>query len=118
MAGTDLERPVPLTFDPGPSAFSPDALELLDGPDYRAWGDAMYGDFPHGADLRMVVSGGYGLQALEEADMRAEAWARLRDEAVVQGLSLGRFTWAEAARTLGISRQAAQKRYAHLLKPS
>jgi len=104
-------------FDAGPSMFSGEALEVLDGADERAWGSAVYGDFPHGSDLRAAVQGGFGLQALEEADMRMQAWRQLADQAAVAGLMLGRFTYREIGETLGISTAAAHKRYAKLLLP-
>lgn len=104
-------------FDAGPSAFSVEALDLLDGPEDRAYGSAMYGDFPHGADLRLAVLGGFGLQALEEADMRAQAWQQLADQAAVTALALGRATYREVGEVLGISTAAAHKRYAKFLKP-
>ena len=103
-------------FDAGPSIYSAEALDLLDGEEGRAWGSAMYGEFPHGADLRLAVKAGYGLEALEEADMRMQAWRLLADQAAVAGLSLGRFTYREIGETLGISTAAAHKRYAHLVR--
>jgi len=109
--------------DPGPLSweveriFGPCELDCLDGPEARAYGDAMYGDFPHGADLRVAVEGGYGLDALQEADMRVQAWTLLRDQAVVTGLLLGRFTYREVGLNLGISTAAAHKRYAQYVRP-
>ena len=103
----------PVTFEPGESAFSREALDLLDGIEQRAWGDAVYGDFPHGADLRMAVAGGFGLEALQEADMRQQAWTVLRDQAAIEGLMLGRLTYAQIGKALGISTSMAHKRYAH-----
>ena len=103
-------------FDAGPSIFSTEALNLLEGEDQVAWGSAMYGDFPHGPDLRLAVDGGYGLEALQEADMRMQAWRLLADQAAVTGLILGRFTYREVGETLDITVQAAHKRYAHLVR--
>ena len=117
MARSDVQTGGgPVLFDAGPSIFSTEARNLLEGEDQVAWGSAMYGDFPHGPDLRLAVVGGYGLEALEEADMRMQAWRLLADQAAVAGLSLGRFTYREIGETLGISTAAAHKRYAHLVR--
>ena len=106
----------PLTFEPamiyGPEVLAAFASDLED-PIHDDW---VYGDFPYGDNMEYEVRQGHGLNIVMEADMRARAWVLLTEQAVVQGISLGKFTYAEVGQALGISTSAAHKRYAHYLK--
>ena len=115
--GAMTREPGPISFEPA-MIYGPDEVEAL----ALDWEDAVhddwvYGDFPHGANLMVEVRAGHGLNIVMEAEMRARAWVLLTEQAVVQGITLGRFTYREVGEALGISTSAAHKRYAHYLRP-
>ena len=114
-APTREREPGPLTWEPT-QMFVGIGLEMacheLEDPIRN---DFTYGDFPWGPNMAYEVEQGYGLNLLMEADMRAQAWTLLTEQAVVHGVALGRFTYAEVGQALGISKAAAHKRYARFV---
>jgi hypothetical protein len=57
-----------------------------------------------------------GTVSLAQLDQVAELHKRVMDQAVIRLVEQDHYSWAQIGAELGISRQAAQQRFGHLVK--
>jgi hypothetical protein len=57
-----------------------------------------------------------GTVSLAQLDQVAELHRRVMDQAVIRLVEQDHYSWAQIGAELGISRQAAQQRFGHLVK--